>query len=155
MCISISRGRRADVKVCFIKTKIALYSYLIASIGSKSAAFLAGYHPKKTPVTVQTAKGYWIRDERSTLYCLDGEVSANLLITQDGDMNKFEVPEGVEEAVSGILGSIREACDYMYTIEAYYTQCFPEPQNKWQKYYRHEKSVMADIDLKRAWEVAY
>ena len=33
-----------------------------------------------------------------------------------------------------ILGSIREACDYMYTIEAYYTQCFPEPQNKWQKY---------------------
>ena len=70
-------------------------------------------------------------------------------------MNKFEVPEGVEEAVSGILGSIREACDYMYTIEAYYTQCFPEPQNKWQKYYRHEKSVMADIDLKRAWEVAY
>ena len=106
-------------------------------------------------LTVQPAKGYWIRDERITLYSLDGEVSATLLITQDGDMNKFEVPEGVEEAVSGILGSIREACDYMYTIEAYYTQCFPEPQNKWQKYYRHEKSVMADIDLKRAWEVAY
>ena len=106
-------------------------------------------------LTVQTATGYWIRDERITLYSLDGEVSATLLITQDGDMNKFEVPEGVEEAVSGILGSIREACDYMYTIEAYYTQCFPEPQNKWQKYYRHEKSVMADIDLKRAWEVAY
>ena len=62
MCISIYRGRRADVKVCFIKTKIALYSYLIASIGSKSAAFLAGYHPKKTPVTVQTAK------ERNTLH---------------------------------------------------------------------------------------
>jgi tetratricopeptide (TPR) repeat protein len=91
-------------------------------------------------LTVQPAKGYWIRDERITLYSLDGEVSATLLITQDGDMNKFEVPEGVEEAVSGILGSIREACDYMYTIEAYYTQCFPEPQNKWQKYYRHEKS---------------
>lgn len=106
-------------------------------------------------LTVQPAKGYWIRDERITLYSLDGEVSATLLITQDGDMNKFEIPEGVEEAVSGILGSIREACDYMYTIEAYYTQCFPEPQNKWQKYYRHEKSVMADIDLKRAWEVAY
>ena len=106
-------------------------------------------------LTVQPAKGYWIRDERITLYSLDGEVSATLLITQHGDMNKFEVPEGVEEAVSGILGSIREACDYMYTIEAYYTQCFPEPQNKWQKYYRHEKSVMADIDLKRAWEVAY
>ena len=56
MCISTSRGRRADVKVCFIKTKIALYSYLIASIGSKSAAFLAGYHPKNTPVNVHTAK---------------------------------------------------------------------------------------------------
>lgn len=68
-------------------------------------------------LTVQPAKGYWIRDERITLYSLDGEVSATLLITQDGDMNKFEVPEGVEEAVSGILGSIREACDYMYTIE--------------------------------------
>ena len=60
-------------------------------------------------LTVQPAKGYWIRDERITLYSLDGEVSATLLITQDGDMNKFEVPEGVEEAVSGILGSIREA----------------------------------------------
>lgn len=106
-------------------------------------------------LTVQPAKGYWIRDERITLYSLDGEVSTTLLITQDGDMNKFEVPEGVEEAMSGILGNIREACDYMYTIEAYYTQCCPEPQNKWQKYYRHEKSVMADIDLKRAWEVAY
>ena len=75
-------------------------------------------------LTVQPAKGYWIRDERITLYSLDGEVSATLLITQDGDMNKFEVPEGVEEAVSGILGSIREACDYMYTIEAYYAM-FP------------------------------
>ena len=72
MCISISRGRRADVKVCFIKTKIIFlidnrrlsinYSYLMASIGSKSAAFLAGYHPKKTPVTVHTAK------ERNTLH---------------------------------------------------------------------------------------
>ena len=62
MCISISRGRRADVKVCFIKTKIVFYSYLIASIGSKSAAFFAGYQPKKTPVTVQTAK------ERKTLH---------------------------------------------------------------------------------------
>ena len=38
------------------------YSYLMASIGSKSAAFLAGYHPKKTPVTVHTAK------ERNTLH---------------------------------------------------------------------------------------
>ena len=28
----------------------------MASIGSRSAAFLAGYHPKKTPVMVQTAK---------------------------------------------------------------------------------------------------
>lgn len=32
------------------------YSYLIASIGSGLAAFFAGYHPKKTPVNVQTAK---------------------------------------------------------------------------------------------------
>lgn len=32
------------------------YSYLIASIGSSLAAFFAGYHPKKTPVNVQTAK---------------------------------------------------------------------------------------------------
>ena len=48
--------------VCFIKTKIVFYSYLIASIGSKSAAFFAGYQPKKTPVTVQTAK------ERKTLH---------------------------------------------------------------------------------------
>ena len=32
------------------------YSYLIASIGSSCAAFLAGYQPKKTPVKVQTAK---------------------------------------------------------------------------------------------------
>ena len=57
MCISASRGRRADVKVCFIKTKIIFlidnrrlsinYSYLMASIGSKSAAFLARYHPKE------------------------------------------------------------------------------------------------------------
>ena len=31
------------------------YSYLSASIGSRSAAFLAGYQPKKIPVTVQTA----------------------------------------------------------------------------------------------------
>ena len=28
----------------------------MASIGSKSAAFFAGYHPKKIPVTVHTAK---------------------------------------------------------------------------------------------------
>ena len=35
---------------------------IVASIGSKSAAFLAGYHPKKTPVTVHTAK------ERNTLH---------------------------------------------------------------------------------------
>lgn len=33
-----------------------IYSYLIASIGSNCAAFLAGYHPKKTPVNVHTAK---------------------------------------------------------------------------------------------------
>ena len=39
-----------------------IYSYLIASIGSRSAAFLAGYQPKNTPVTVQTAK------ERNTLH---------------------------------------------------------------------------------------
>ena len=32
------------------------YSYLMASMGSRRAAFLAGYHPKKTPVNVQTAK---------------------------------------------------------------------------------------------------
>jgi len=32
------------------------YSYLMASIGSSRAAFLAGYHPKNTPVKVQTAK---------------------------------------------------------------------------------------------------
>ena len=107
-------------------------------------------------LTVQPAKGYWIRDERITLYSLDGEVSATLLITQDGDMNKFEVPEGVREAMSGVLGSIREACDYLYTLEAYYTQCFPEPQNKWQRYYQHDKGlIMADTDLERAWEVAY
>ncbi len=37
------------------------YSYRIASIGSRSAAFLAGYHPKNTPVTVQTA------NDRNTL----------------------------------------------------------------------------------------
>ncbi len=33
-----------------------LYSYLRASIGLRLAAFLAGYHPKKTPITKQTAK---------------------------------------------------------------------------------------------------
>ena len=33
-----------------------LYSYLMASIGSSLAAFLAGYHPKNTPVNVHTAK---------------------------------------------------------------------------------------------------
>ena len=38
---------------CFL---IPNHSYRIASIGSKSAAFLAGYQPKNTPVTVQTAK---------------------------------------------------------------------------------------------------
>ena len=43
-------------------SQLIIYSYLIASIGSKSAAFFAGYHPKKTPVTVQTAK------ERMTLH---------------------------------------------------------------------------------------
>ena len=32
------------------------YSYLSASMGSSCAAFLAGYHPKNTPVNVQTAK---------------------------------------------------------------------------------------------------
>ena len=32
------------------------HSYLIASIGSSCAAFLAGYHPKKIPVSVHTAK---------------------------------------------------------------------------------------------------
>ena len=57
--------------------------------------------------------------EQHTVERLADTQSFTLLITQDGDMNKFEVPEGVEEAVSGILGSIREACDYMYTIEAY------------------------------------
>lgn len=31
------------------------YSYRIASIGSRRAAFWAGYQPKKIPVTVQTA----------------------------------------------------------------------------------------------------
>ena len=38
------------------------YSYLMASIGSRDAAFLAGYHPKNTPVTVHTTK------ESSTLH---------------------------------------------------------------------------------------
>jgi hypothetical protein len=33
----------------------SLYSYRIASIGSRPAAFLAGYQPKNTPVNVQTA----------------------------------------------------------------------------------------------------
>lgn len=33
-----------------------VYSYRIASIGSSRAAFLAGYHPKKPPVKVHTAK---------------------------------------------------------------------------------------------------
>ena len=37
----------------------------MASIGSRSAAFLAGYQPKNTPVTVHTAK------ERNTLVGYD------------------------------------------------------------------------------------
>jgi hypothetical protein len=35
--------------------KTNLYSYLRASIGSRLAAFLAGYQPKNTPMTVHTA----------------------------------------------------------------------------------------------------
>ncbi|MDR1672198.1 MAG: hypothetical protein LBS09_01850 [Bacteroidales bacterium] len=31
------------------------YSYLSAIIGSSAAAFLAGYHPKKTPIVAHTA----------------------------------------------------------------------------------------------------
>lgn len=31
------------------------YSYRIASMGSRDAAFFAGYQPKNTPVTVHTA----------------------------------------------------------------------------------------------------
>ena len=42
------------IKMNFHKL-IYRYSYRNASIGSRSAAFLAGYHPKKTPVTVHTA----------------------------------------------------------------------------------------------------
>ena len=38
------------------------YSYRMASMGSSCAAFLAGYQPKNTPVTVQTAK------DRNTLH---------------------------------------------------------------------------------------
>ena len=32
------------------------HSYLSASIGSRLDALFAGYHPKKTPITVHTAK---------------------------------------------------------------------------------------------------
>lgn len=52
-----------------------VYSYRRASIGSRSAAFLAGYHPKKIPVKVQTAK------ERSTLHgCMKTGQWATFLI---------------------------------------------------------------------------
>lgn len=45
----------------FADRKSGRYSYLNASIGSRLAAFLAGYQPKNTPVTVHTA------NERITL----------------------------------------------------------------------------------------
>lgn len=49
-------GRVLFLEKIFITANITHYSYLMASIGSKFAAFLAGYHPKKIPVIVHTAK---------------------------------------------------------------------------------------------------
>jgi len=40
----------------FYKIFHVYYSYLRASIGSRSEAFLAGYHPKNIPVAVHTIK---------------------------------------------------------------------------------------------------
>ena len=42
------------------------YSYLNAVIGSRLAAFLAGYHPKKMPVAAQTMNDI-ITDEMLTM----------------------------------------------------------------------------------------
>lgn len=49
-----------------IVKKIHDYSYLRALIGSRLAAFLAGYQPKKIPVAAHTTKESMIDDVLTT-----------------------------------------------------------------------------------------
>ena len=58
-CCTIDMGQMPIVNRHLSLTTVRFkwsYSYLMASMGSNLAAFFAGYHPKNTPVKVQTAK---------------------------------------------------------------------------------------------------
>lgn len=54
--LSFDRRQRVSLLLQSFIHLVVNYSYLMASMGSRRAAFLAGYQPKNTPVKVQTAK---------------------------------------------------------------------------------------------------
>ena len=75
----------------------SLYSYLSASIGSRLAAFLAGYQPKNIPITVHTANesiselgnttiGHDIADP----IILDAAIPSRIPITPPVMLNKID-----------------------------------------------------------------
>ena len=82
-CAALLRAHGYQVRIIVLITyhysffTIVVYSYRMASIGSRSAAFLAGYQPKNTPVTVHTA------NDKNTLHgCIKIGQWATLLTIQ-------------------------------------------------------------------------
>ncbi len=81
---------------------------------------------------IKASNGPFMDNSSITVYSLDGETKATLVIEQEGDISKFSNKE--MQLLSQFLGSSAAAFDFNFTAEALYTQSANMPQNDYFKW---------------------
>lgn len=106
-------------------------------------------------VVVKPADGAFIKNSSVLIYSMDGKLSATLILKQEGDMEKFSLPTSVMQVAASIFTQMQKASDLNYTMEAFYTQCYPVSNNgEWDMFYNHTLNGYQGV-LNSSWSSSY
>jgi len=97
-----------------------------------------------------------MNDTTISIYSMDGQTQANLVLVQKGDPNKsIALTEDGISLVNSISTKGRQAINDLLTIEGLYTQCYPYGLNtNWEPIYDHTESSSDNL-LYQTWASCY
>lgn len=89
-----------------------------------------------------------------TIISYDGQKTATLHIVQEGDYNKETANDKVKMLYTNILDGLLTSSDFLYTMEAFYSQTFNNYDSRWEDFYNHTLEPF-NSTIQKGWELPY
>lgn len=90
-----------------------------------------------------------------TIISYDGQIAATLHIVQEGDYSKETANEKVKMLYTNILDGLAISSDFLYLMEAFYSQTFNNYENsRWTDFYNHTLDPF-NSTIREGWGLPY